>query len=63
MRWVRYEADGKTSFGILNGDQISEVTGSPFDSYGETGTTRSMDSVKLLIPFEPKTFYAAGINY
>ncbi|MCH8827442.1 MAG: DUF2437 domain-containing protein, partial [Chloroflexi bacterium] len=59
MRWVRYEADGNTSYGILNGEKISEVSGSPFETYSETGTTRSLDSVKLLIPFEPKTFYAA----
>ncbi|MCH8871024.1 MAG: fumarylacetoacetate hydrolase family protein [Chloroflexi bacterium] len=63
MRWVRYEADGKTSYGILNGEEISEVSGNPFESYSETGTTRTLGSVKLLIPFEPKTFYAAGINY
>ena len=63
MRWVRYEADGKTSFGILEGDQIEEVSGSPFDEYAKTGTTRAFGSVKLLVPFEPLTFYAAGINY
>lgn len=63
MRWLRYEAEGKISFGILNGEQISEVNGSPFDSYSDTGVSRSLDSVRLLVPFEPKTFYAAGINY
>jgi 2-keto-4-pentenoate hydratase/2-oxohepta-3-ene-1,7-dioic acid hydratase in catechol pathway len=63
MRWVRYEADGKTSYGILEGDQIQEVSGSPFVSYTQTGNRRALGAVKLLVPFEPKIFYAAGVNY
>jgi 2-keto-4-pentenoate hydratase/2-oxohepta-3-ene-1,7-dioic acid hydratase in catechol pathway len=63
MRWVRYEAEGKTSYGIMEGDNIEEVSGSPFDEYTRTGTNRSFSSVKLLPPVVPPTFYAAGINY
>ena len=63
MRWVRYESNGVPTFGILEGDQVEEVTGDPFDVYERTGNTNSFESLKLLIPFEPKTFYAAGINY
>ena len=63
MRWVRYESDGKTSYGTLDGDEIEEVTGSPFDSYSRTGQRYPFESVKLLVPVIPTTFYAAGINY
>ena len=63
MRWVRYEAEGRTSYGILEGDQIEEVSGSPFDTYARTGTRLAFDSVKLLIPAVPSNFYAAGLNY
>ena len=63
MRWVRYVSDGKTSFGILEGDEIEEVTGSPFDAYSRTGQRYPFESVKLLVPVIPTTFYAAGINY
>ena len=63
MRWVRYEADGKVSYGILDGDEIEQVSGSPFDTYNRTGSRRAFDSVKLLAPVVPATFYAAGINY
>ena len=63
MRWVRYEADGRVSYGILDGDEVEEVSGSPFDTYTQTGNRRAFDSVKLLVPVVPVTFYAAGINY
>ena len=31
MRWVRYEGDGGAVFGIVEGDEVAEVSGSPFD--------------------------------
>ena len=63
MRWIRYEADGRTSYGIVDGDDVEEISGSPFDSYTRTGTRRALVSVELLIPVVPPTFYAAGLNY
>ena len=63
MRWVRYEGDDGAVFGIVGGDDVEEVSGSPFDGYERTGKRQALADVKLLIPFEPKTFYAAGVNY
>ena len=33
MRWVRYEVDGNETFGIVEGEQIIDVSGDPFDGY------------------------------
>ena len=63
MRWIRYQAEGDVSYGILEGDDLEEVSGSPFDGYERTGKRRSLDSVKLLVPVVPRTFYAPGLNY
>ena len=65
MRWARYETDDGVSYGIVSddGSAIEEVEGSPFGEYAKTGVRRALDDVRLLIPFEPKTFYAAGVNY
>ena len=63
MRWVRYEADGGAAFGIVEGDEIAEVSGNPFDGYERTGGRRALADARLLVPFEPKIFYAAGVNY
>ena len=63
MRWARFERNGTPTYGIIEGDEIEAVDGTPFDSHRKTGERVPLDSVKLLIPFEPKTFYAAGLNY
>ena len=63
MRFVRYQIDSAVSYGILEGEEIEIITGSPLGSYTRTGQRRPLSSVKLLIPFEPGVFYAAGLNY
>jgi len=63
MRWIRYEADGGAAYGIVEGDDVAEVRGDPFAGYERTGAKRPFASVRLLVPVEPRTFYAAGLNY
>ena len=63
MRWCRFQAGQKTAYGIMEGDQITEVEGSPFDSYSVTQNKHELNDVRLLVPVIPPTFYAAGINY
>ncbi len=63
MKWCRFEADGRSRYGIIEGDTVIEVTGSPFEKYEKTTTTRPLSQVKLLVPVIPPTFYAAGVNY
>ena len=63
MRWIRYETGGKATYGIVEGTEIEDVDGSPFGPYKRTRRLRRLDSVKLLVPVAPRTFYAAGINY
>jgi 2-keto-4-pentenoate hydratase/2-oxohepta-3-ene-1,7-dioic acid hydratase in catechol pathway len=63
MRWIRYEKNGQPSYGILEGDTVTEVRGDPFAGYEKTTTRQPMASVKLLTPVEPRTFYCAGLNY
>jgi 2-keto-4-pentenoate hydratase/2-oxohepta-3-ene-1,7-dioic acid hydratase in catechol pathway len=64
MRWCRFQTQNKTGYGIINeSDEISEVSGGPFESYTVTGETFQLASVELLVPVIPPTFYAAGINY
>ena len=63
MKWCRFQAGNKTSYGIIEEDTVVEVAGSPFDDYTRTSNTHPLGSVKLLVPVIPPTFYAAGINY
>ena len=63
MRWIRFTTEGRTSFGILEGDRITEVTGDPFAGHEKTGRRHDLGNVRIEIPFEPKTFYCVGLNY
>jgi 2-keto-4-pentenoate hydratase/2-oxohepta-3-ene-1,7-dioic acid hydratase in catechol pathway len=63
MRWARCERNGKVFYGIVRGDEVEEVEGSPFATHRLTGTRHPLKSVKLLVPVVPPTFYAAGLNY
>ena len=63
MRWIRFAADGRTAYGILEGDTVVEVKGDPFAGSEMTGSRRLLESVRLLHPVEPRTFYCAGLNY
>jgi len=63
MRWVKYTADGKTAYGIIEGDRVIEVAGDPFAGYEKTARTRPLGSVKIEVPVVPRTFYCAGLNY
>jgi 2-keto-4-pentenoate hydratase/2-oxohepta-3-ene-1,7-dioic acid hydratase in catechol pathway len=63
VKWCRFQTGEKTNYGIIDGDTVIEVTGSPFESYSKTATTYPLNSVKLSVPVVPPTFYAAGINF
>ena len=63
MRWCRFQNGDQASYGIIEGDNVTEVSGSPFGEHAKTGNTQPLSSVKLLVPVIPATFYAAGINY
>lgn len=63
MRWVRFEAEGREVYGIVEGDAVAEVRGSPFDGHEKAGPRFALDALRLLPPVMPRTFYAAGLNY
>lgn len=63
MRWIRFTAQGRTAYGIMEGDRIVEVKGDPFEGYERTGTSHSLSAVRVEIPVVPPTFYCVGLNY
>lgn len=63
MIWCRFKHAAGVSFGIVEGDIVRRVEGSPFHRYSETDEIFPLDSVKLDIPTIPNTFFCAGVNY
>ncbi|MGH9349917.1 MAG: fumarylacetoacetate hydrolase family protein [Vicinamibacterales bacterium] len=62
-RYVRYAHEGRTAYGILDGDAIRELAGDLFSSPTPTGRTIRRSAVRLLAPCEPSKVLAVGLNY
>ncbi|HEV8142997.1 MAG TPA: fumarylacetoacetate hydrolase family protein [Methylomirabilota bacterium] len=63
MKWCRFQSGADVAYGVIEGDTVTAVTGSPFESHTRTANTVPLSRVKLLVPVIPPTFYAAGVNY
>ena len=62
-RYVRYAHNDSVAYGILDGDQVRELDGAPWNGGSPTGVVTSADSVLLLAPAEPSKVIAVGYNY
>jgi 2-keto-4-pentenoate hydratase/2-oxohepta-3-ene-1,7-dioic acid hydratase in catechol pathway len=62
-KYIRYETKGKTSYGILEGESIRELSGAPWLAGKATGKKSKLADVKLLAPAEPSKVVCAGLNY
>ena len=63
MKFARYQADGRTSFGVVEGDTVTEIEGSIYGDVKQTSTRHNLADVKLLMPCEPTKVLAVGLNY
>ncbi len=61
--YVRYEHEGATSFGNLEGAEIHELNGDIFGDRSLSGKTVALDDVKLRYPVEAEKVLAVGLNY
>ena len=64
MRIVRFEIQGRTGYGILEGEKISVLRSTPYEGLeNTTGEIMSLPEVTLLAPCEPTKIVALGLNY
>ena len=65
MKILRFEKDGKISFGVLdaNKGEIRDIVGQPFDGIRFTGNGIRLEEVRLLAPVVPSKIVAVGLNY
>jgi len=63
MKFGRFELDGRTFFGVVEGDRVAEIEGSPFAAGKVTATKHALSELRILVPCMPPTFYCAGLNY
>ncbi|NQT72271.1 MAG: fumarylacetoacetate hydrolase family protein [Chloroflexi bacterium] len=70
MRIVRFSSQCKVKYGVLDGDTIRSVKGSPFAKFKHAdyspvfdGSTYNLKKVKLLAPCTPSKIVCLGLNY
>jgi 2-keto-4-pentenoate hydratase/2-oxohepta-3-ene-1,7-dioic acid hydratase in catechol pathway len=63
MKTVRYAIGSKTQYGILDGDIIHGLAGTPYRRLTRTGQSHQLADVKLLAPCSPSKVVALGVNY
>ncbi|MFZ5451102.1 MAG: fumarylacetoacetate hydrolase family protein [Thermodesulfobacteriota bacterium] len=64
MRIIRFHQNGRTAYGLLEGEKISVLQGPPYDGLAKTtGEVLSLPEVELLAPCEPSKIIALGLNY
>lgn len=63
MKYVRIQFPGGPRFGIIDGDTVRLIEGSPFGSLVMTDFVVPLAGVKLLSPCEPSKGVCIGLNY
>jgi 2-keto-4-pentenoate hydratase/2-oxohepta-3-ene-1,7-dioic acid hydratase in catechol pathway len=62
-KYIRYESQGKSAYGVLDGDTVRELSAAPWANGKPTSKTTKLASAKLLAPAEPSKVVCAGLNY
>ncbi len=63
VKFVRYQLDGRTSYGVLEGERIREIEGDLFGAHRPTDRWIDLAAVTLLPPTDAKKVIAVGLNY
>lgn len=62
-KYVRFSRGGKTQYGVLDGENVRELSASPFAGGKPGRATHALKDVRLEIPCEPRTVIAVARNY
>ena len=64
MKFARFCLADKIAYGVVEDDQIREITGTPLSDYRDAGVSHHMESVQLLAPIpRPGKILAMALNY
>jgi 2-keto-4-pentenoate hydratase/2-oxohepta-3-ene-1,7-dioic acid hydratase in catechol pathway len=63
MKIIRYKIGRKTEYGILEGQRVQALSGTPFRQIKKLDRSHKLSDVKLLAPCLPTKVVAIGLNY
>ena len=59
-KYARYEHEGGVSYGIVEGEDVHEISAAPYEEYERTGESAALSDVRLLAPVMPGKIVAIG---
>ncbi|QDT50479.1 Ureidoglycolate lyase [Symmachiella dynata] len=62
-KFARIKVGDKTTFAIVEGDQVREIKGNLFRKWEETDITHALSDVKILVPTSARHVFAMAGNY
>jgi 2-keto-4-pentenoate hydratase/2-oxohepta-3-ene-1,7-dioic acid hydratase in catechol pathway len=63
VKLIRFQVQGRTACGILQGEEVTELEGDFFGPLKTRSPGHARASVKLLAPCSPSKIIAVGLNY
>ncbi len=63
MKIVRFSHNDQVKYGVMTGNAVSAIEGSPFDTFKETDRYFLPTEIKILSPCQPYKIIALGVNY
>ena len=63
QRFVRFDFNGMERWGLLQGEEVHLIQGSPFEELRITSSSLPLSTLTLLPPVDPSKVIAVGLNY
>ena len=63
MKIARFRSNGRTAFGVIQGDEVVEIRGSIYTRFRLTDTKHPLQDVKILRPTKPSEIWCPGLNF
>ena len=63
MKIVRFSIGGHAHYGVIEGNIVRQLNGTPFTHISPSNISFILGKVKLLAPCQPSKIVAIGINY
>lgn len=63
IKFARFRVDDSVRYGIVEGDQVREISGSLFGDWSKTDTVHALADVRLMVPTQARQVFAMAGNY
>jgi len=63
VKFARFKVNNNTTFGIVEGDNVREVSGTIFGDWRKTDKVHALSDVMLMAPTQPRHVFAMAGNY